>query len=218
MIKFYGGNTMKKVFKKYVYECTLFRYLLRVISVLLISISFMLTSQAQDSNNRFWLDLGLGFATAGGGEETRPGGGASLRVAGHFQFEKAVISVPLTINGGGKSNYDAFLGGKMRDQFNDVGLLVGYAFSHDSNMQLVISSGISRVGGSKVVRDTEECWFFCNGGKSEDFEPLVGIPIEVGLYSLGRSAFGLGLTMHININRQENFAGFSLNVMIGDRD
>ncbi|MDX1586301.1 MAG: hypothetical protein R3222_06135 [Balneolaceae bacterium] len=180
----------------------------------------MLTSalQAQNRNTRFWLDAGLGFTAAGGGPETEPGGSMSLRAAGHFQIEKVVLSLPVTVNSGGESSYESFFGGNMRDEFVDVGLLVGYAMGHNSDMQLTISTGISRVSGSRVYEDTEECWFFCNGGKREGFNAVVGIPVEVGFYTLGSSAFGLGFAMHLNFNAEETFAGFSLNLMIGDRD
>ncbi|MGK7370149.1 MAG: hypothetical protein ACNS64_08020 [Candidatus Halalkalibacterium sp. M3_1C_030] len=197
-------------------------FLFKMVFVLAVALLLALPSLAQQKTNklntRFWLDTGIGVAAAGGGPETDMGGGLSLRAAGHLQIDNIVITVPMTINSGGKSTIENFFGGQMRDEFFDAGLLLGYAIGSEQDMQLVTSVGISRVGGSRVMKNTDECWFFCSDGTMDSFDAVMGVPIEIGFYTLGERAFGMGFIFHINFNPEETFAGFSLNLMIGDRN
>lgn len=190
--------------------------------LIIIGLIFSNISMAQtpeyENNTKFWVDIGLGFSAAGSGSETDFGGGLAGRVAAHIQIRQIILSAPLTVNRGGNSKYDSFFG-KLSDEYYDTALLVGYPIAQDKKIQLIASAGVSWVRGRRVVLDIDEdCWLFCSDGTLEAIDPVVGIPVEFGFYSRGKSDFGMGLTTYINFNPEEIFAGFTLNLMIGKRD
>jgi len=177
----------------------------------------------EDESPRYWLDGGLGFSTAGAGPKTSSGGGIAARLAFHMQVERFILSFPYTANTGGKSDHRTLLG-NTHDTFNDFSVLIGYPLAETESSLFVVSVGVSRMSGSRVTTEqyVPPCLFGpCEGTATrftkESLGMRMGVPIEIGLYSLGDSTIGTALVGHININGEEVFAGFTLNLMLGNR-
>jgi len=172
-------------------------------------------SQAQENRSNYWFEGGVGITIAGAGPETDSGGGIAARLAAHYQIQRVVISMPLMATIGGESDFSPYL----RDSFNSISLLGGYAVDKSKDMDVVFSGGISRIWGSRVVRvRDEECFVFCFDGKGESFDLVWGVPLELGFYTKGGRMIGVAFTIHANINPEEFFGGLTLNLMLGKRD
>lgn len=156
-----------------------------------------------------WIDGGMGFGAAGAGPETEPGGFLSGRVALRLTIGRTVLISRTTATTGGPSDYSrGFLSltGKLRDEFIDTGLLVGYAVPFGSTWEVFGAGGLALVVGSRAV--SNECGGFCfTSGRREPFAPRLGLPLEGGL-SVGLGPlFHLGFIGYANVNTEETFGG-----------
>lgn len=163
-----------------------------------------------------WGSLGLGYSHAGAGPETDPGGGIAGRFSVCFQSNRVLITAYATANTGGDSHHKGFLGWTLRDEFFDAGLLIGYVISQREQRRIAPSIGIARVWGRRVVKDIDDHVPVLFGGPYER-EPFagLGVPVELSIILIENRFLGLGLIGHTNINAEEIFWGFTLNLLVG---
>ena len=169
----------------------------------------LLPAQAPEGMTQasFWLNLGTGFSFAGEGPETSFGGGGCGRIGLGFQKQKWMLHLRYTGNTGGVSTYQGLLGGNLKDFFVELALMGGYAVSFKENRQVVVSTGLSRVSGSRV---TSGGGFFGRSGSSREFDPVVGLPLEVGIIG-GRKKWGrIAFYFQGNFNAEEPFWAVNL--------
>ena len=96
------------------------------------------------------------------------------------------------------------------DGFDDAGALVSYAVPVEGVWEVQAAVGIARVWGSRAVE--EYCGFQgCGFGpdtRSVRFDPVVGLPLEVGAFPLDpEERVGVGVTAYVNLNLEEVFGG-----------
>jgi hypothetical protein len=100
--------------------------------------------------------------------------------------------------------------GRLRDSFNEVALLAGYAVHRSENSQVVFSAGIASVSGYRVARSPAPDLNTIN----VPFRTQVGVPLQV-MVSAPRGGSGFGLTAHANLNPEEVFGALTVTYLIG---
>ena len=164
-----------------------------------------------------WGESGVGFGGAGAGPNTRAGGNVSVRAAVHVRRGRLALTARGTATSGGRNPDGSLFWEGSHDGFYDVGLLAGYAVPLGGAWEAQASAGIARVWGSRSVQNT--CGFmgcgFGNGVTSAAFDPVVGLPLEVGVYRLvAERRLGIGLTAYANVNPEEVFGGALVSVRV----
>lgn len=198
-----------------------------IVSAAIFLTAFSFTCHAQapgtGSNWNLWFDFGLGSSRAGAGTQNAAGGGLSGRAAINLQVNRLLFTLPLAIYTGGKSHIPSIYGKTLKEFFSEKGLLAGYAITKGDNGQWILSAGFSQVSGERIAvgMQTPFCLFQCSEPRLasyyESFEKVMGIPIQLGYFSLGPSASGFSITAGLTVNKARTFGGFTINWMVGRR-
>ena len=153
--------------------------------------------------------VGGGLSFAGGSPPTSAGAGLAGHAGLRHQRENLVFSVRAGTNYGGTAPTD--LAGGLRDRFDEVALMVGYALLHrEGGSQVVLSAGVASVSGERV--GTGPAPFFGTG--NVPFKTRVGIPLQMSFSAPGGGS-GFGLTAHANLNPEEVFGAVTATYLIG---
>lgn len=151
-------------------------------------------SHAQTDSNtvnkkHYWVNFGIGAGSVG--EE---GGAITANIS--YQFGKNLFSLRALGNGElfGKS-------------MSDYGLLYGQSLKQNS---LFVSVG----AGLALVEGSISHGLFSNQ-EAEKIGPTIGIPFEAQLFWRPLPFLGIGIYGFANVNPEEPFYGFALNLQIG---
>jgi hypothetical protein len=120
-----------------------------------------------------------------------------------------VFAARAGVNGGGTADGTAFdTQFVVRDRFDEVALLVGYAGHRSERSQIVLSAGLAAVSGERVVSGDGD------GTRIEAFDTRIGFPLQLALAAPGPGS-GLGLVVHANLNPEEVFGAVTAMYLIG---
>lgn len=161
---------------------------------------------AQNNNVHTRVVLGGGVSFAGDGPATNGGAGLAGHIGLRHQRRNYVFGARAGMNGGG--TYQTTLAGGLRDRFDEIAALVGYAVHRSETAQVVLSTGLAAVSGERVEVGPG------GGASNAPFDTRIGLPLQVALSSpAGRS--GLGLVVHANLNAEEAFGAITATYLIG---
>jgi hypothetical protein len=164
--------------------------------------------QAQGERIHTQFVVGGGLSFAGGDSVTDAGEGLAGHLGVRHQRERVLLSVRLGTNYGGTAPVN--VPGGLRDRFDEVALMAGYAVYHSEKSLVVLSAGIASVSGERV--GTGPAPHF--GTSNVPFEARVGVPLQMTMSAPGGGS-GFGLTAHVNLNREEVFGAFTVTYQIG---
>lgn len=149
-----------------------------------------------------------GLSLAGDDSVSRSGPGLAGHVGARHHRGRLVFSLRMGMNQGG-SAYTTLPGG-LRDRFDEIALMVGYALHRTQHSQAVLSTGVASVSGERV--GTGPAPYF--GTTNVPFRATVGVPVQLALsVPAGRS--GLGMAVHANINPEEVFGAVTVQYLFG---
>lgn len=155
-----------------------------------------------------WLEAGLGTGRAGAGPNTEAGGYLSARMAATVRRGRPFATARMTLTSGGLSPYNGgfFSFGGLRDGFEEVAVLVGYALPVAGPLEVSAAAGVARVAGSRAVPNG--CTITCfSTGTSDPFSARVGVPVEVQLAVRLHDRARFGVTGYADFNGEEHFGG-----------
>ena len=165
-------------------------------------------AQAQGERAHTQVVLGGGVSFAGGSPPTSAGAGLAGHAGLRHQREDLVFSVWAAMHHGGSA--PATVPGGLRDSFDELALMAGYAVHRSGNSQVVLSAGIASVSGERV--GTGPAPFF--GQANVPFKTRIGFPLQMTLSAPGGGS-GFGLTAHANLNPEEVFGAVMVTYLIG---
>lgn len=179
-----------------------------LLTAILALSSLALPAQTSEvkAKSSFWLNVGTGVSMAGKGPETQSGGGGMGRIGLGIQKKQWMLRLQQTSNTGGPSRFTGFLGGKLKDSFLETSLMPGYVFSRQEGLQIVGSAGLSLVHPRLVSSRST----FFGQGTVDRLDPVLGVPIELGLVLGKKKWFRFGMYAHMNFNSTVNFFNLSL--------
>lgn len=164
--------------------------------------------QAQGERIHTHLVVAGGVGFAGGDSVTGAGHGLAGHVGLKHQRERLVFSIRAGTNYGGTAPNN-ILGG-LRDRFDEVALLAGYAVHKSENSQVVLSAGVASVSGERVGTGAAPAF----GTTNVPFKARVGVPLQMTISAPGGGS-GFGLTAHANLNPEEVFGAVTVTYLIG---
>lgn len=154
--------------------------------------------------------LGAGVSMAGGGPATNAGAGISGHAGLRHQRGSYVLSARVGMNVGGSAH--TTLRGGLRDRFDEIAVLVGYAVHGGESSQIVLSTGLAAVSGERVAGEEGD------SAGNEAFGTRIGLPLQLALSTPGPGS-GFGLVVHANVNGEEVFGAVTATFLIGfDRE
>ncbi len=168
--------------------------------------------QAQDERVHTRLVVGGGVSFAGGDSVTIGGHGLAGHVGLKHQRESLVFSIRVGTNYGGiarTSHAGGLLAGRLRDRFDEVALMAGYAVYKSENSQVVLSAGVASVSGERVGTGPAPHFSTTN----VPFKARVGVPLQMTISAPGGGS-GFGLTAHANLNPEEVFGAVTVTYLI----
>jgi len=161
------------------------------VSVLLLSIPLHVGAQiSPSSRSSWWASAGLGVGALNSHGDPAFAGRAALS----YRFRHNLLTV--------RSTVDARLFG---DSFWDVGILYGRA-KHGPRETTSFSVGVGAAGGERGEG------IFSNVTHQAT---TIAIPIEMQVFWIPTSVFGIGVCGFANINHEESFVGVVLTVEVG---
>jgi hypothetical protein len=168
-----------------------------------------LLAQDQTSTNNLkpsvWFNFGAGLSAAGDGPETSFGGGATMRAGLGVQLNRWLVHTRFTGNTGGVSESPALFFGYKHDLFVEAALMGGYLMVQNQHLLVTVSTGLSHVSGRRISDRTN-----LFGAIPEPFDPVLGLPLELGIISRPTKGIKIALYFHGNINREGPFFGATL--------
>lgn len=167
------------------------KFLFYPIVILLVLEGVSLAQQNMDQTKNYWLNLGVGAGSVG------TAGIISL----NFQFGEQILTL------GHHSNFQLF-----GSDFWDIGVIYGKQLSNKGTIFTSVGAGLSIVGGT---RRTEGLSLFSQGPPPRPINLTLGIPLEMQFIIRPSSAIGIGVCGHININKENPFAGLTLCLQFG---
>lgn len=224
--------------KKHIHDSAAeYRMAVRAIVVIILYgiIWSNVSAQASDSlskNGSLMFRIGNGFSYAGGGEQSKPGWGLTLRAALDYRHNALLVSVGVAGNAGGTAEYDeAWLDEVVssdglvlnkHDQFFDFGLNIGGVAKVNKRLYITATTGVSVVLARRIYIIEGPGMFSSSTHyvKRESSSPVIGIPFEARMnYSIFKS-MDIGLGASANFNASENYFGIALNLIfcIGNKD
>ncbi len=141
--------------------------------------------------NTYWLMLGLGGSSLGAFDATA----FDLTGAAAYRRGKQYISLRSVWN----SRLDK------QQTYYDAGLIYGNVLGESDVFVAAVGTGVSMVGGQRQN----------DAGDIEDFDPVLGLPIEAQFRWRIRENVGAGLYLFGNINSRVNFYGAAASVYFG---
>jgi hypothetical protein len=107
--------------------------------------------------------------------------------------------------------------GPSRDEYRNTAVLAGWAVPAGSRLEVIVSTGVSRVEGERIVGSERRPGTF--GGTytaavEESVSPRIGIPIEMTLQPRSNRRLGLGLTASVNLNSEEVYGALVAQVQV----
>lgn len=150
-------------------------------------------AQPADRNDveRYWLGGGLGVCSLGD---------MAGNVNGCCQVGSILLSARVTVN----------TAGLFADEFFDLAALAGLT-TRSARGHASIGVGLSRVTGSRC----EGLNLFSTGTCRKPIAPTIGLPIEAQLFRYLSRSLGAGLYLYANLNKEENLAGITFNLIYG---
>jgi hypothetical protein len=203
--------------------------------IALIFVSWMLslsassqTADSTDKNGSRFFSFGNGYSHAGKGDQSKAGGGFSIRTALDYQVKRFAFSAFITGNQGGKANYDEYLknnsnseyltGDYKHDLFFDLGLQVGGVPLQNKRFQFILMTGISLTLIKQIVIVRDNGFFtspdFFNYKVEREFlTPCLGIPFDARVNYKIMDNTGIGICAHANLNPAESFFSITFNLI-----
>lgn len=169
--------------------------------------------QAQDERAHTRVVVGGGVSFAGGDSVTIGGHGFAGHVGLQHQRENLVFSIRVGTNYGGVARTlrgGGLLAGRLRDRFDEIALMAGYAVYKSDNSQVVLSAGLASVSGERVGTGPAPSF----GTTNVPFAARVGVPLQLAISAPGGGS-DFGLTVHANLNPEEAFGAFTVTYLIG---
>jgi hypothetical protein len=203
--------------------------------IALILVSWMIclsacsqTANSKDENGSWFFSFGNGYSYAGHGNQSKAGGGFSIRTALDYQNNRFVFSTYLSGNQGGKANYDDYLKNNSNSEYLsanykhellfDLGFQFGGVALQNKRFDFILMTGISVVMVKQIVirKDNGSFTssdFFSYKVDREFLNSHLGVPCDVKVnYKILNDA-GIGLCAHANLNPVESFFSISLNLI-----
>lgn len=165
-------------------------------------------AQAQSENVHTQAVVGGGVSFAGGDSVTRAGPGLAGHVGLIHQRESFVLSVQVGTNYGGSAA--TYLAGGLRDRFDEIALMAGYAVQRSQSSQVVLAVGVASVSGERVGTGPGPHF----GTTNVPFRARVGVPLQIAVSAPGGGS-GWGMTAHGNLNQEEVFGAVTVRYLIG---
>jgi hypothetical protein len=154
-----------------------------------IEANYAQTDSSTIDKKCYWLNFGIGKGSVGD---------ESMAIATNFSYQFGKNLVSLRAAG----NIDWF-----RKSMSDYGILYGRSLNQSS---LFVSVG----AGLALVEGSISHGLFSNK-EPEKIGPTIGIPFEAQLFWRPTSFLGIGLYGFANLNSEETFYGFTLNLQFG---
>lgn len=164
-------------------------------------------ASAQAARQTSWVILGGGASLAGGDDETSSGVGLAGHVGLAHQRGPFLVSFRAGMNGGGTTGEHVGGGGTLRDRFDEVALLAGYAVHRAEGSQVVLSTGIAAVSGERVGA-------IDLGRGNVPFDTRIGLPLQLDIWNPA-AATSFGISLHANFNAEEVFGALTVTYLIG---
>lgn len=164
--------------------------------------------QAQGDRVHTHLVVAGGVSFAGGDSATDAGPGLAGHVGLKHQRERLVFFLRAGTNYGGTAPVD--IPGGLRDRFDEVALLAGYAVHRSATSQVALAAGIASVSGERVGTGPAPAF----GTTNVAFRARVGVPLQMTISGPGGGS-GFGLTAHANLNPEEAFGAVTVTYLIG---
>lgn len=177
------------------------------IAIVFVAAALPLPLDGQEVPPHTRVVLGAGVSFAGAGPASRSGPGLAGHVGLRHQRGHYVFSARAGMNGGGSSPIRV-PGGGLRDRFDELAILGGYAVHRGEDSQVVLSAGLAAVSGERVETDSE------GSAATVPFNAQIGLPVQLALSAPGASS-GLGLVVHLNLNPEEVFGAVTATYLIG---
>lgn len=186
------------------------------------------TADSTDKNGSCFFSFGNGYSHAGKGDQSKAGGGFSIRTALDYQDKRFAFSAYFTGNQGGKANYDDYLKNNSNSEYLtgdfkhellfDLGLQIGGVALQNKRFRFIVMTGISVVIVKQIVIREDNGFFtspdFFDYKVDREFsDPSIGIPFEAKVYYKIMDNAGMGLCAHANLNPVESFFGISFNLI-----
>ena len=179
-----------------------------VTGCVLVALAVVRPVQAQGDRIHTRLVVGAGVSGAGGDSATSAGAGFAGHLGVKHQRDRLVLSIRAGTNYGGTAPVN--VPGGLRDRFDEVALMAGYAVHRSGDSQVVLSAGMAAVSGERVGTGPAPHFATTN----VPFESTIGVPVEV-LVSAPTGRSGFGLAAHVNINPEELYGTVTVTYLIG---
>jgi hypothetical protein len=153
------------------------------------------------------LIVGGGLSFAGGDSVSSAGAGLAGHLGLRHQRENLVFSIRVGTNYGGSA--DVNIPGGLRDRFDEIALMAGYAVHISKSSQIVLSSGVASLWGERVGTGPAPHFATTN----VPFQTTVGVPVQMTV-SAPDGTSGLGLTVHANLNPEEVYGALTVTYLI----
>ena len=176
------------------------------IAIVLLAAVLPLPLSGQDIAPHTRVVVGAGVSFAGAGPASRAGPGLAGHVGLRHQRGGYVFSARAGMIGGGSSPIR--IPGGLRDRFDELAIMAGYAVHEGEGSQVVISAGLAAVSGERVETGSD------GGAATVPFATRIGLPFQLALSAPGATS-GLGLAVHLNVNPEEVFGAVTATYLIG---
>ena len=200
----------------------LLRHIFMMVIVLAFSRNDQVLAQGKSLElTAIWISGGIGESSATENDFSKAVGRGSLRTSVTAQYEYLAFTIRYTYNLSGDLKYSPGLSfGSASERFTDIGALVGYVLSGKRRpfQRIILSAGIASVRGVRARAENLPPDMFNPTpyirGFYEPYGPVLGIPVEIGLYT-GKRWIGIGLIAHGNMSTERFFWALTLNLIVG---
>lgn len=173
----------------------------------LVALAVARPVQAQHERIHTHLVVAGGLSFAGGDSATTADAGLAGHVGLQHQRARLAFLARAGTNYGGTSPITV-PGGRLRDRFDELALLAGYAVYRSENSQVLLMAGIAAVSGERVGTGPYR------GPANVSFTSRAGVPLQMTISAPGGGS-GFGLTAHADLNREEVFGAVTVTYLIG---
>ncbi len=147
------------------------------------------------------VEVGLGAGVVG------EGGGLNARVSILVLPSEWGLLVRRTIHDGGEGAETGFIFRfTPKEEFHDAGILLVRVLGSGSDVRFTVGAGVAGFWGRKILEGST---------RLDDFGPVVGIPLEVGLYTVPPGLVGGGIVLVGNLNSEATQVGFTVTLTFG---
>lgn len=172
----------------------------------LVALAVARPVQAQHERIHTHLLVAGGLSFAGGDSATTADAGLAGLVGLQHQRARLAFLARAGTNYGGSAPVN--IPGGLRDRFDELALLAGYAVHRSEKSQVLLMAGIATVSGERVGTGPYR------GPANVPFKSRAGVPLQMTISAPGGGS-GFGLTAHADLNREQVFGAVTVTYLIG---